>query len=89
MSTFNTVVKFFQDSGMFIYPSILIMALGVAVAIERFIFLNRARSENRLMWDRMLPLLNTTWLVFVSFSLVYASAELARFSAVMAIEQPV
>jgi hypothetical protein len=55
MNAFNTVVKFFQDSGMFIYPSILIMALGLAVAIERFIFLNRARGENRRMWDSILP----------------------------------
>ena len=57
MNAFSTVVKFFQDSGMFIYPSILIMALGLAVAIERFIFLNRARTENRKMWDQILPLL--------------------------------
>ena len=59
MNTFNTVVKFFQDSGMFIYPSILIMALGLAVAIERFIFLNRARTDNRRLWDKMLPLLQS------------------------------
>ncbi|MEW5880648.1 MAG: MotA/TolQ/ExbB proton channel family protein [Pseudomonadota bacterium] len=57
MSAFNTVVKFFQDSGLFIYPSLLIMALGLAVAIERFIFLRRARTENRRLWERMLPLL--------------------------------
>ena len=57
MSAFDTVVKFFQDSGLFIYPSILIMALGVSVAIERFLFLQRARSDNRQMWDKMLPLL--------------------------------
>lgn len=57
MNAFNTVVKFFQDSGLFIYPSLLIMALGLAVAIERFIFLRRARSENRRLWERMLPLL--------------------------------
>lgn len=57
MNAFDTVVKFFHDSGLFIYPSILIMALGLAVAIERFIFLRRARSENRQMWDKMLPLL--------------------------------
>jgi biopolymer transport protein ExbB len=57
MNAFDTVVKFFHDSGLFIYPSILIMALGVSVAIERFIFLNRARSENRQMWDKLLPLL--------------------------------
>jgi biopolymer transport protein ExbB/TolQ len=57
MNAFDTVVKFFHDSGLFIYPSLLIMALGLAVAIERFIFLNRARTENRQMWDKMLPLL--------------------------------
>ncbi len=57
MSAFDTAVKFFQDSGLFIYPSILIMALGMAIAIERFIFLNRARSENRKLWEQMLPML--------------------------------
>jgi biopolymer transport protein ExbB/TolQ len=57
MSAFNTVVKFFQDAGLFIYPSLLIMALGLAIAIERFIFLRRARAENRRVWERMLPLL--------------------------------
>jgi biopolymer transport protein ExbB/TolQ len=57
MGTFGTVVKFFQDCGLFIYPSLLIMALGLSVAIERFIFLQRARSENRKMWGDILPLL--------------------------------
>jgi biopolymer transport protein ExbB/TolQ len=57
MNTFNTVVKFFQDCGLFIYPSLLIMALGVAIAIERFIFLNRARSQNRKVWAQVLPML--------------------------------
>ena len=33
MSAFETAVKFFQDSGLFIYPSILIMALGLSTAI--------------------------------------------------------
>lgn len=57
MNTFQTVVKFFQDCGLFIYPSLLIMALGVAIAIERFIFLNRARAENRKVWSQVLPML--------------------------------
>jgi biopolymer transport protein ExbB len=57
MNAFNTAVKFFQDSGMFIYPSILIMATGLAIAIERYIFLSRARTDNRKMWDRILPML--------------------------------
>jgi biopolymer transport protein ExbB len=59
MTTFETAVKFFQDSGMFIYPSILIMALGVSIAIERYVFLNRARSQNRKLWAKVLPMLQS------------------------------
>ena len=62
MSTFDTAVKFFQDCGLFIYPSILIMSLGLAISIERFIFLNRARSENRKVWSQLKPMLeNGQW----------------------------
>jgi biopolymer transport protein ExbB len=59
MSPFASVIKFFQDCGFFIYPSLLIMATGLSIAIERFIFLNRSRSENRRMWDQLLPLLRS------------------------------
>ncbi|HUG25936.1 MotA/TolQ/ExbB proton channel family protein [Piscinibacter sp.] len=59
MNAFETAVKFFQDSGMFIYPSIFIMAMGMSIAIERFIFLNRARSENRKLWAQVLPMLQS------------------------------
>jgi biopolymer transport protein ExbB len=57
MNTYSTVVKFFQDSGVFIYPSILIMAVGLAIALERFFYLSRARRSNRRAWDELLPLL--------------------------------
>jgi len=57
MNAFQTVVKFFQDCGLFIYPSLLIMALGVSIAIERWVFLRRSRSQNKREWGHMLPLL--------------------------------
>ncbi len=57
METFNTVVKFFVDCGPFLYPSLLMMAVGLAIAVERYIFLSKARNENRKMWDKVLPLL--------------------------------
>ncbi len=57
MNAFNTALKFFQDCGLFIYPSILIMALGVSIAVERFLFLNKARAQNRKMWAQVLPML--------------------------------
>ena len=57
MSVFEFAVKFFQDSGVAIYFSIAIMAVGLAIAIERFIFLSRARAENRKLWAKVLPML--------------------------------
>jgi len=57
MSTYATVVKFFQDSGVFIYFSILIMAVGLAISVERFLYLGYARRSNRKVWDELLPLL--------------------------------
>jgi len=57
MNAFQTAVKFFQDCGLFIYPSLLIMALGLSIAIERFVFLQRARRENRQLWAQVLPML--------------------------------
>jgi biopolymer transport protein ExbB/TolQ len=55
MSLLEFAIKFFQDSGLAIYPSILIMAIGMAIAIERFIFLARARAANRALWDKIQP----------------------------------
>ena len=66
MDTYATVVKFFQDSGVFIYPSILVLALGLAIAIERFIYISRARSQNSRLWDELTPLLKSGKLQQVS-----------------------
>ena len=59
MNALSTAIKFFQDCGLFIYPSMLIMALGVTIAIERFLFLTRTRSENRKVWAQVLPMLQS------------------------------
>ena len=62
MSTLDSAIKFFQDCGLFIYPSLLIMATGVSIAIERFMFLQRARVANRNDWSKYLPMLqNGQW----------------------------
>jgi len=62
MSFLATAIKFFQDCGLFIYPSLLIMATGLTIAIERFVFLQRARNANRQDWSSLQPLLqNGQW----------------------------
>jgi biopolymer transport protein ExbB len=55
MNVFEFAIKFFQDSGLAIYPSILIAAIGMAIAIERFVFLAKARSQNRALWNQIQP----------------------------------
>ena len=57
MDPLSTVIKFFQDCGLFIYPSALIMALGITISVERYIFLSKARTQNRKVWAHILPLL--------------------------------
>ena len=39
MDFFNVVVRFFQEGGPFMFPISLVLALGVAIAIERYVFL--------------------------------------------------
>jgi biopolymer transport protein ExbB len=57
MSLIDSGIKFFQDSGFAIYPSIAIMAIGLAIAIERFVFLQKARAQNSKLWNQLLPML--------------------------------
>ncbi|MFN3297913.1 MotA/TolQ/ExbB proton channel family protein [Caldimonas sp.] len=59
MNTFEFIVKFVQDSGAFIYISMLIMALGLSIAIERYAFLRRARAQNKKLWAQLLPMLQS------------------------------
>lgn len=55
METYTTIVKFFQEGGIFMYPIALVLAVGVAVAIERYLYLSRATVTNRKMWDQLMP----------------------------------
>jgi len=57
MDGFSTVVRFFQDGGVFMYLILVLFAVGLAIALERFIFLQSARSGSRKIWDEMVPVL--------------------------------
>ncbi|HHM06367.1 MAG TPA: MotA/TolQ/ExbB proton channel family protein [Gammaproteobacteria bacterium] len=57
METYHTIVRFLQEGGVFIYPIVLILALGLAIAIERFMYLSRTRSANVKVWNQLLPLI--------------------------------
>ena len=55
MNFFNTAVNFFKDGGMFLYPLALIFVVGVAIAIERFVYLTRETARNRSLWNTLVP----------------------------------
>jgi biopolymer transport protein ExbB/TolQ len=59
MNSLSVIVKFLQDCGLFLYPNLLICSVGVAIAIERFVFLSRARDANRRSWEQVLPLIQS------------------------------
>jgi len=50
-------VKFFQTGGPFMYPILLIFALGVAIAIERFLYLSKTGSRTNKVWSQLVPML--------------------------------
>ncbi len=56
---FTTVIDFFQKGGPFMYPILLVLAIGVAIAIERWIYLTAARRNNRRMLAKLMPLLQS------------------------------
>lgn len=58
MEFFATVIRFFQSGGEFMYPILVVAALGIAITVERFIYLKRAQSENRSVWAELMPLVN-------------------------------
>jgi biopolymer transport protein ExbB len=59
MEFFSGIIKFFQDGGLFIYPIALVLAIGVAITIERWRFLNGEKARNLKAFDDFLPLLRT------------------------------
>ncbi|WP_250458910.1 MotA/TolQ/ExbB proton channel family protein [Microbulbifer litoralis] len=59
MDFFNSVIAFFQTGGTFMYPILVVAALGIAVAVERYIRLIYERHTNRAMWDKLEPVLNS------------------------------
>lgn len=57
MDVYNAIVRFFQDGGLFMYPIAVVLAFGLAIAIERYIYLNLFRARNQSAWNKIMPLL--------------------------------
>ena len=54
---FYALVAFFQKGGMFMYPILLVFTVGLAIAVERWVQLNRVRMANHKLWGLLRPVL--------------------------------
>jgi biopolymer transport protein ExbB len=59
MDAFYSMVKFFVSGGAFMYPILLVFAVGLAIAIERYVTLTLIRSKNENMWRKLQPALSS------------------------------
>ena len=57
MDFFYSIVGFFASGGTFMYPILVVFAVGVAIAIERYITLTLVTNKNQAVWDKVQPLL--------------------------------
>jgi biopolymer transport protein ExbB len=57
MESFANLLLFFQKGGVMMYPIAAVLALSVAIAIERMLFLGKIERQNRKVWINVSPLL--------------------------------
>ena len=57
MEFFSSIVRFFQGGGFMMYPIAVVLVIGVAIAIERYIVLTATAVRNRGLWNEIAPLL--------------------------------
>ena len=54
---YASVVSFFQEGGPFMYPIMAVLAVGLAISLERYLYLTASRGGNRRLLNKLLPLL--------------------------------
>ena len=58
MDFFYSIAGFFSSGGLFMYPILLVFAVGVGIAIERYVTLAMVTNKNQLVWEKVQPLLS-------------------------------
>jgi len=57
MDALYSAVRFFVAGGPFMYPILIVFAVGIAIAIERYVTLTQVRRRNEGMWSKLQPAL--------------------------------
>lgn len=59
MTIFDTIIVFLQDGGTFIYPIALVLIIGLAITLERWMFLSSTYRSNQKAMNLIQPALKT------------------------------
>lgn len=59
MGTYTSITSFFQSGGAFMYPIALVLAIGVAIAVERWFFLRKSLYANQRAYSDLMPMLSS------------------------------
>jgi biopolymer transport protein ExbB/TolQ len=51
-------IEFMKAGGAFMYPILIVLAIGIAVCIERIIYLQITKSRNQRVWRNVFPLMS-------------------------------
>jgi biopolymer transport protein ExbB len=57
MGSLYAFIGFFKNGGLFMYPILLVFAMGAAIAFERWVQLRLTRSKNQNTWNSLQPVL--------------------------------
>jgi len=57
MDFFNTIIKFIQDGGWIMFPILFVFSVGLGIAVERWFKLGSVRKANRIVWEKLHPVL--------------------------------
>jgi len=51
------LIGFFQDGGTFMYIILLVLAIGLSIAIERFLYISKTQRRTKKIWEQLVPML--------------------------------
>lgn len=72
------LVQFFQSGGPFMYAILVVFALGVAIALERFLVITSTQSKTNRVWQSLTPMLRANDFGRAEAMLQTQSTPLAR-----------
>jgi biopolymer transport protein ExbB len=71
------LVEFFQTGGIFMYAILIVMAFGLAIAVDRFIYLHGTQRNTNKLWNNIIPMLKAEDLARAQQSVSKAKTPLA------------